>query len=158
LSLFMLYRFSKSFTSAFLLSAGIFIVIPTLVRIQWASAGAESPIWDTFRKVMFIRLDAIMYGVIAAWMKKQFPESWAKLRFLLFSAGIVVLFLSWSFAANQGLNASFFAKTFLFSLISLSFACMLPVCDQWNTAKENLLTHILRLIALWSYSLYLCNL
>ncbi len=157
-SLFLIYRLSKSFTTAFLLSAIIFIVIPTLIRIQWALASAGISNWDeSFRKVMFIRLDAIMYGVLAAWVKKRFPLGWAKSRFLLSIIGLLIVFFSWSFATQQGLNSSFFAKTFLFSFVSLGFACMLPLCDQWEISKENRVTRSLRLIALWSYSLYLCN-
>lgn len=157
ISLFLIYRLSKSFTPAFLISAGIFIVIPTLIRIQWAAAGVSN--WEeSFRKVMFIRLDAIMYGVLAAWAKRRFPQGWIKLRFPLLAAGFLIIISSWAIATKQGFDSSFFAKTFLFSLVSLGFACMLPVCDQWQVSKENLLTRSFRLVALWSYSLYLCNL
>lgn len=158
ISLFLIYRVSKSFTAAFLLSALVFIVLPTLVRVQWALTPGHNS-WDEFfRKVMFVRLDAIMYGVLAAWAKQHFPSAWSRLRIPLLLFGGLVLYFGWSFATSQGLNVSFFAKTFLFSLISIGFACMLPAFDQWTIAKENGLTRLIRLIALWSYSLYLSNL
>jgi len=157
-SLFVIYRVSKSFPAAFLLSAGLFILVPTLVRVNWALTMGTADWGEFFRKVMFIRLDAIMYGVLAAWVKARFPKGWSKWRFVFFIIGCLILYTSWSFAASQGFVRSFFAKTFLFSLISLGFACILPVCDCWEISKENLLTRSFRLVALWSYSLYLCNL
>ena len=158
ISLFLIYRLSKSFTTAFLLSAVIFIIIPTLVRVQMAFM-PNLINWDeNFRKVMFIRLDAIMYGVLAAWIKKRFLANWIKFRIPFLVIGSLILFFTWLFALQQTFNTSFFAKTFLFSLISIGVACTLPVCDQWTISKENVLTRLIRSIALWSYSMYLSNL
>ncbi len=156
ISLFLSYRLTKSFNAAFLISAGIFIVLPSAIRINWAMMGVTN--WtENFRTVMFIRLDAIMYGVLAAWAKRKFPATWKNQRFLFLTAGAAILFASWTFAFGQSFDTSFFAKTFLFSFTSLGFAFMLPVCDQWHNVTENPLTTAIRLIALWSYSLYLCN-
>ena len=156
ISLFVSYRATKSFNAAFLFSAGLFILLPSAIRFNWAMNGITG--WtDNFRKVMFIRLDAIMYGVLAAWVKRNFPSVWKNQSIPFLIAGIIILFANWNFTFGQDLNASFFAKTFYFSFTSLGFALILPMCDQWDNAVENRSTTIIRLIALWSYSLYLCN-
>jgi|CXWL01.1.fsa_nt_gi peptidoglycan/LPS O-acetylase OafA/YrhL len=156
ISLFIFYRLIKSFNAAFLISTGIFIVLPSAIRINWAMGGLEG--WnENFRTVMFVRLDAIMYGVLAAWVKRNFPAIWKDRRFLFLITGAVILYTNWTITFSQNLNISFFAKTFYFSFTSLGIACILPVCDQWNNVVETPLTKAVRLIALWSYSLYLCN-
>lgn len=157
ISLFLLYRLLKSFDAAFVISTGIFLVVPTVIRINWASAASLD--WDEyFRKVMWLRLDAIMYGVLAAWLKKRSPRAWVDGRGLLAVAGGLIVVASWSLFVGHQIHSDFFIKTFLFSVTSLGFACLLPVCDQWQNGRESLLTRAVRLIALWSYSLYLCNL
>jgi len=157
ISLFLFNKLFKSFNTAFIFSAGIFIVIPSLIRIDWALSGI--PNWDAnYRTIMLVRLDAIMYGVLAAWVKKSFLQFWKRQNFLLFVAGVITLYLGWSHAIGENLNASFYSKTILFSATSLGFAFILPIFDQWNNVKENFFTTAFRLIALWSYSLYLCNL
>lgn len=159
LGIFLIQRLSKSFTVAFLVTVTIFIIVPTLIRIQLAlspeSATQDATVY--FHKVTLLRLDAIVYGVLAAWIKKQFPVGWVKSRHLLLIVGTILVFASWFFADRQGIRLSFFAKTFLLSFVPLGFACMLPVFDSWNITKENPITRALRLIALWSYSLYLSN-
>jgi hypothetical protein len=57
-----------NYGKAFVVSALIFLVIPTILRIIWAFSGHTD--WDEeFRKVTVLRLDAIMYGVLAAQIK-----------------------------------------------------------------------------------------
>jgi len=157
ISLFLFNKLFKSFNTAFLFSACAFILVPSLIRINWALSGISN--WDAnYRTIMFVRLDAIMYGVLAAWVKKSFPQIWKRQNILLFVAGVITLYLGWSHAISGNLNTDFYAKTFLFSVTSLGFSFLLPIFDQWNNVKENFFTNAFRLIALWSYSLYLCNL
>jgi len=157
ISLFLLFKPLKSFDAAFVISAGIFLVVPTAIRINWA---INSPLdWDEyFRKITWLRLDAIMYGVLAAWLKKSALRAWKRLRWPIAIAGVLLVVAGWLPFIKPGGNTVFFIRTFLFSLTSLGFACLLPLLDQWEIERENFSTHIIRLIALWSYSLYLCNL
>lgn len=157
ISLYLLYRLFKSFDVAFIVSAGIFLVIPTAIRINWAVTTNLD--WDTyFRKIMLLRLDSIMYGVLAAWIKKNSPTFWKKYRWPLIIFGLLIVTVSWSWVLIRGVDADFFGKTFLFSCTSLGFACLLPALDQWKLQHETIASTTTRLIALWSYSLYLCNL
>jgi peptidoglycan/LPS O-acetylase OafA/YrhL len=157
MSLYLLNKAFKSFKAAFILSTGFFILIPSLIRINWALTGLAD--WDeNFRKIMLIRLDAIMYGVLAAWIKKTIPQIWRRQNFLFFGAGVLTLYISWSYAVSENLDTNFFAKTFLFSNTSIGFAFLLPIFDQWENVNKNIFSTAFQLIAVWSYSLYLCNL
>jgi peptidoglycan/LPS O-acetylase OafA/YrhL len=97
-----------------------------------------------------------MYGILAAQFKKSFPLFWEKSRGVLFLAGLGLLFSIGFYLAIIGFN-TWFAKTLLFSVISLGAAFLLPFFDQWQISKENIFTLGVRYISLWSYSLYLCN-
>lgn len=155
-SLFILYRWTKSFDAAFLLSAGLFILLPSAIRFDWAAAGMGD--WsEQFRKVMFVRLDAIMYGVLAAWTKRKFPAAWKRARLPLLGMGLLILFTAWAYAFTQDFSTSLFNKTLLFSFTSLGFALMLPAGDSWELRRETFASLSIRLVALWSYSLYLSN-
>jgi peptidoglycan/LPS O-acetylase OafA/YrhL len=156
ISLFLFFRLTKSFNLAFLISACIFLVLPGAIRIHWALL--EIPDWgENFRKVMFVRLDAIMYGVLAAWLSRKFPQVWEQKRYFFLAMGFIIQGIAWYSASGLNFNTSFFAKTFLFSLISLGFAFVLPACALWHAPRGTMLTTAIHLIALWSYSLYLCN-
>lgn len=157
ISLYLLYRLFKSFDAAFVVSAGIFLVIPTALRINWAVTTNLD--WDTyFRKIMLLRLDSIMYGVLAAWIKKSAPTFWKNFRWPLVAFGLITVATSWSWVLTRAVNADFFGRTFLFSCTSFGFACLLPALDQWKLQRETIPSTATRFIALWSYSLYLCNL
>lgn len=117
------------------------------------------PAWDSgVRKIALLRLDAFIYGVLAAWFCGVRGID-ARARGLLALAGIggmvaaaLVFFLS---ARDHG----FFARTFLFNLIPASLAAGLPLAAGWRAAKTPALVRAcVGRIALWSYSLYLCQL
>lgn len=156
LVLFIMYRLTRSFNVSFLLTAGIFILVPSTLRVQWASSGVEQ--WgEIFRKIILLRLDAIMYGVLAAWFKQKYQSGWHKNRYIFFISGLLLQPIIWSLALSINFDESFFARTFFFTIMSLSFALLIPTCDQWDLQNKNFSITAIRLIALWSYSLYLCN-
>jgi peptidoglycan/LPS O-acetylase OafA/YrhL len=127
-----------------------------------------------FRSIVTTRLDAISYGVLAAYTKHYFPAWWSndrvRRRLLIlgllltgvvaFSASIVMLHVY----ANAGLSAeyTFYKRTVYFLFIGLSMTLLLPYMDGWRTASGGwarfgigrAITHI----SLISYSMYLLNL
>ena len=153
----------------------LFIIIGTnLYRFIMA---IQIPISDGelgYRGIVTTRLDAISYGVLAAYVKHYFPTFWAtksvRLWLLIiglimtvlaaFSASILVL----SIYADAGIfqDYVFFKRTFYFPLIGLSMMLLVPYMDGWRTATgiwarfgiARFITHI----SLISYSMYLLNL
>jgi len=127
-----------------------------------------------YRGIVLTRLDAISYGVLAAYLKYYFPVQWTNdilRRRLLFlgliltglvalSASVVILHLY----VKTGLFPAyvFYKRTVYFLFIGLSMTLLMPYMDGWRTAPggwarfgvSRAITHI----SLISYSMYLLNL
>jgi peptidoglycan/LPS O-acetylase OafA/YrhL len=118
------------------------------------------PTWDSdVRRTWLFRLDAPLYGVLAAAFSVYFPETWRKYRSPLSAFGMTLFFISlWLFfhSNERSLDHSFFMRTFFFSITSLSVACILPVFDCWKEGRGPIAGWVTA-ISLWSYSLYLCQ-
>ncbi|MGH8172091.1 MAG: acyltransferase family protein [Rhodanobacteraceae bacterium] len=129
----------------------------TLIRIVFVLHG--NPTWDEgVRKVTLVRLDAIAYGVVAVLLYRRYRPSLkaAGVVAALGIAGIAVC--AWSYLALPR-DTSFFARTLLFNLISISFAALLPIGALWrNSGLPTFLDGSVRKLALWSYALYVSHL
>lgn len=135
----------------------VFLLIPGVARCVWVAA--TQPEWDeSVRKLVVFRLDAVMCGVLAAWLKASFPGHWNRIgRKALLAGGLLLAVAAWIFDTSD-VNTNFGARTWLFSLVSLGFSLLLPSCDGWRAPRGSFLTRAVESVALWSYSLYLCNL
>jgi peptidoglycan/LPS O-acetylase OafA/YrhL len=127
-----------------------------------------------YRGIVLMRLDAISYGVLAAYARHYFPTTWRndRLRRRLlaigllltisaaFTSSIVIL----KFYGDWGIFPAytFYKRTFYFPVIGLSMALLMPYMDGWRTASglwgrwgiARAITHV----SLISYSMYLLNL
>ena len=123
----------------------------------WAVA-AGNPSWDEgVRKIVIYRLDALMVGVVAAFLKEYHRPSWSRYRDAGVALGtILATSVCWLYYTLDR-NGSDFARTGFFTLTSFSVFCFLPALDAWQDAGGVVAT-VARKISLWSYSLYLCHL
>jgi peptidoglycan/LPS O-acetylase OafA/YrhL len=136
-------------------SLGLLFAAATAARVY---AGATHAAWDTdVRKVVAYRLDALMVGVLAAFLKTWRPASWLRWRRAGVAVGSILFVATVALYFALDRNASFFAKTFYFTLTSASVFCLLPALDAWRDAQGRLARGVEN-ISLWSYSLYLCQL
>lgn len=122
-----------------------FIMISPDSRLDWE-------IW--FRKIVFMRLDNLMYGVIAAYLAHHYKYYWLKYKYLLFVIGLITLYMQPmpEFKGEFGLYGS----VFYFTSTAISTTLMLPMLSDWKSSKgnvSNLITHI----SLISYSMYLLH-
>jgi peptidoglycan/LPS O-acetylase OafA/YrhL len=156
-------KFAKRFDLVFLCAALAFFAFSTVARMLGADDPAAT--WaETQRMVVIYRFDALMLGMLAAWLSIHFPQRWA--RHLLSSAlaGLVLLLAMYAtlWKIEHGQLAfgddSYFARTWRFTLVSLGFALLLPWASGWELARENPASTAVRKIALWSYGLYLLHL
>lgn len=127
-----------------------------------------------FRGIVMTRLDAISYGVLAAYVKHYFPTWWTneRTRQRLFMVGLLLTGIA-AFTASilmvgyyglWGVQPAyvFYKRTLYFPFIGLSMALLMPYMDGWRTATglwarfgiARAITHI----SLISYSMYLLNL
>lgn len=127
-----------------------------------------------YRGIVVTRLDAISYGVLAAYLKHYFPARWTNpvLRRRLLLLGLLLTVLVAISASvimlhvyvDTGLYPAyvFYKRTVYFLLIGLSMTLLMPYMDGWRTATGSwarfgigrAITHV----SLISYSMYLLNL
>lgn len=150
------------FDRAFLACAAAFFVFSAAMR-AWG-AGQPGAHWAAGQRCTVIyRFDALMTGVIAAWLAQRFPDAWRRRALACGIAGLAgsaaVYATFWIFKRTGPIEAenSLFAETFRFNLLSLSFALLLPFASTWAPARENFAHATVRRIALWSYALYLVH-
>jgi peptidoglycan/LPS O-acetylase OafA/YrhL len=113
---------------------------------------------DTFRKVVVFRLDAILYGVLAAYFKHEFLLIWRQIAWPAFVVGVLgLLGLHWFFLNTLNFDVVHpFLRLWYFPFTSIAVMLLLPWADAWTNAKGTLpkvITHI----SLVSYSMYLVN-
>jgi peptidoglycan/LPS O-acetylase OafA/YrhL len=154
----------EHFSRVFLSCAGLFLVLAVAAR----SHGALQPDADWVngqRCTVIFRFDALMAGVLAAWVAQNHSELWRKAVLPGAIAGVLVFALTygglwnWSFAPLTIASApdSFFARSFRFLFFPLGFALFLPLASQWVPGRESTWHLVVRKTALWSYALYLVN-
>jgi peptidoglycan/LPS O-acetylase OafA/YrhL len=118
-----------------------------------------NPTWDEgVRKVSLIRLDAIGYGVLAVYACKAYTLDLRARRWLA-AAGALGLFAAWLIYLATTIDTSLVARTLLFTVVSASFAALLPLAAMWEEPAWPPRTIVaVRRLALWSYALYLTHL
>jgi peptidoglycan/LPS O-acetylase OafA/YrhL len=138
---------------------GIFtlLLLPLLYRISIS----DTPVggfydWDVFfRKAVVTRLDAVIYGVLAAYLKFYHGAFWFKHRRGFFAAGLALCLLNIYLPKSL---SGFYAKTFSFCVTSLGAALLLAQADAIKQARFPWLGRIITHISKISYSMYLTNL
>jgi peptidoglycan/LPS O-acetylase OafA/YrhL len=150
------------FERIFVASAAVFFLLATGLR--WWGALQPGAVWDgNQRCVVIFRFDALMAGVIAAWISLRYSAAWKRWAVPSAIAGVAVFSIAyaslWIFTrAGLGIaEPTFYAKTFRFSVFSLAFALLLPLASQWKPRRETFAHTGVRKIALWSYALYLVH-
>jgi peptidoglycan/LPS O-acetylase OafA/YrhL len=156
-------KLTKRFDAVFLSAAFSFLAFSTIARLLTAPDPAAT--WsDELRMVVIYRFDALMIGMLGAWLSLRFQKTWLRLAPACACGGVVLLVAMYSTLWKlenghlQFGDDSFFARTFRFSLVSLGFALLLPWASAWKLAGENPASTAVRKIALWSYGLYLVHL
>ena len=134
------------------------IVLATAIRIGYVLM--LQPEWDlALRMVALVRLDAIGYGVLAVLLYEHAGQTVRRNAAAIAAIGAIGLALAIVLYFDLPKDTDLFARTGLFSLISASFAALLPVAANWQ--RSNLPAPIdasVRTLARWSYALYLCQL
>ena len=156
-------KLTKRFDAVFLAAAVSFLAFSSIARMVTAlDPGAT---WsEGLRMVVIYRFDALMIGMIGAWLSIRYPQPWRRSVFLCALSGIVLLVTMyatlWKFENGQLAfgDDNYFARTFRFTFVSLGFALLLPWASAWKLTGENLGSTAIRRIALWSYGLYLVHL
>lgn len=136
-------RFSSK--SIFLFIIGLFIVLPIIYRINID----ESLDWDLFvRKIVLARLDAIGYGLLAAFIHLYYQEFWFKFKNLFFCTGLLIMFL----VLNFNINDVVYMNVCYLSILGISICFLLPKFESIKKASPKL--NWVYFISKISYSIY----
>lgn len=123
-----------------------------ICRLIYVICSPQLNVESDLRQIVIWRLDAPLWGVLAAWFYHFRQDWWRKQAKSIFFIGCLLLIIGiccWY-------SAHYLAKTFLFPLIDLSFALWLPLATQWEMPK-NFIGKTVQHISLISYSLYLIH-
>lgn len=131
------------------------IVIPLGIRIIQSPMQVDTYLWDVhFRKVVIVRLDAIIYGVLASYIKFYHEKWWTRMRVPALIVGMLLILVIAHMPIDQN---HFYMKTFYFSTTAFSIMLLLPFFDgipQFRSGIGKFVTHI----SIISYAMYLINL
>lgn len=152
-TLWLLLRIRRSMDWA-VLTAGVgFYVGSTWLRLVAASDPSHD--WAAaIRTTTVLRFDALMTGILAAWLAARRPRLFTAWPALKAVGGVALLgfcyaTLYWDHAQNETL----FARSVRFNLVSLGFALLLPLAVSWQVRSK-----AVEQVARWSYAMYFINL
>ena len=140
---------------SFLIVTLVLMLGPLLYRAYSFDSTLDDFWFDVkVRKVALMRLDAISFGLLLAWIYYFHKNLWDKRKkaALVLGLGIVFFLLN-----NTASNSTFYRQVFYFSITPLAIALVLPWAEGITSSWKRLVaavTHISKI----SYSMYLINL
>ena len=140
---------------ALVVSLLVFLVVPPLLRWQLPL----SVDWGEFTsKVVPLRLDAIGFGIVVAWLAQSGSALLARPALLL-AAGVAVIAGLWVGPVHGWLAAAGerVSRTFFFDITSFGFALLLPAADRLRRAPAWIARPAAK-IAAQSYGIYIVHL
>lgn len=145
-------KFKKS-----LLIVSIFLLLfSTFLRYYMYSSGHLPEMID-YRRVVIMRIDNLMYGVIGAYISYYYKDFWIKHKYKFFVVGIILVLIWKALSYVYPSINSFYYINFFFPLFCTAIFCLLPVMSQYTLRKYNVLATAITYISLISYSLYLIH-
>lgn len=147
----------KSRKKIFFISIILIILFANIVRIYYYFDLDTKNyfIYDRyFVRQVITRIDAIIYGVLAAWLSVYYPAVFSKNKTRNFILGCISIFLIHNFESQY----QPFQYLLSFSLSSIAIMFTLPFLNNIKKIKFKILEYIIIHISLISYSMYLINL
>lgn len=153
-SLLALVRITRNAKIAQVWTIFLFITVPFVLRVFWQA----DPDWHAgTRKILVLRMDALMYGVLLAWIRSSSSGTWSRLTRVwplgLLGMGLTVAYFLTLFEPA----GSVWQRTILTTVIPVCGALILPGLTLLEKCPGSLGSPFVA-ISLWSYSLYLCHL
>lgn len=145
-------KFKKS-----LLIVSIFILLfSTFLRYYMYSSGHLPEMLD-YRRVVIMRIDNLMYGVIGAYIGYYYKVFWSTYKHKLFILGIILVTVWKALSYVYTDINSFYYVNIFYPLFCTAIFCLLPMMSQYTLEKYNKVATAITYISLISYSLYLIH-
>lgn len=133
----------------------VLLVVFAALRMRAALDGAS---WDEgLRKVVLLRLDALIFGVIAGGIAIRCPELFHNVRkpAASLAALLLAVLIYWTLRNQTAPDVIF--RSLSFSLCGLSAMLLLPYCAHWQGVRNSTNSWITQL-SRWAYAIYLTHL
>ncbi|GAA4431702.1 acyltransferase [Pontibacter saemangeumensis] len=148
-----------SVKSKALLGLAFFFV--AIVSLRLTVVGVFDPAWNSgIRKMMPLRLDAILTGVFFSWLSFYYRGLFTKGRYYYLAAGACLIPCAcWIYYQDVYSSAApvFFTKTLYFTMTDVSLALLLPAASHLRLKSPGLVSRAVTHVSLVSYSVYLLH-
>ena len=108
------------------------------------------------KSIVIYRIDAIYYGVLAAYLSIVKPDSWKRMRYVAFVFGVLVLIAMNFLIPIKGWFIDYYPQfwnVWYFIIKSLAIACTLPLLSAIKSAPKSLRVPI-TYVSVLSYAIY----
>lgn len=141
---------------AFLVTVLILIITPFFIRYSISDPTVTDWSWvdAEIKKVVVTRIDAIGYGLLAAWLAFYYADFWKKYRFVFLGIGLAMHFI---LDMLNSYNNYFYVQVVYFSLTPALAFMFLPAAHSFQKT-EGVIVKSITFISKISYSMYLINL
>ncbi|MFN8357745.1 MAG: acyltransferase [Spirosomataceae bacterium] len=147
------------------LSLAIFLVFSTGLRFYKISmvAGSLSPFdaGNLYRTTVLTRLDALMLGVLGAFICQYYPVIWRQMRWVAFGVALVMFYvIRWITPAEHDvlLQQDLLLYGLHPTLLGIAILLLMPLAHSIRQHQGGLIGRGITYISLVSYSMYLVNL
>lgn len=152
----LVFSFFLTKRNAILFTMITMILAPIVYRILISDMIVDDFWFDVnFRKVVLSRMDTLIYGVLAAYLKFYHNAFFVKYRNVMFVLGFVLIYFNIYLPKESN---GFYIKTFSFTLTSIGAALLLSKMDSIKNYQSPFIGKLVTKISLISYSMYLVNL
>ncbi|EOR94077.1 acyltransferase family protein [Arcticibacter svalbardensis MN12-7] len=142
---------------------GVIMFFISVISLRTAVVLFRDPSWDSgIRKMMPLRLDSILFGVLGSWVSFYYKQLFLKFKIPLVFLGLVSLLLIFIYyllfiVGVYSHNYHLFSKVFYFTLTDICFLCFMPFMSTWYVKKQVLVVRMITIISVLSYSIYLIH-
>jgi peptidoglycan/LPS O-acetylase OafA/YrhL len=156
-----LFKSAKNINKSIFVWVSIFlIIIITILRAYYSVFFLQEGYkWShDFREVGLIRLDAIYFGFIVAFIASKYRNYYEKTKVFTFIIGVMGIAALMVFQKNlTEVNPNLFLNTFFTSFLSIAIALTIPFLASIKTFKFQFIAKPITAVSIISYSLYLIN-
>ena len=149
------FRLFLSKKHTLLAAIAVLILAPMLYRYDLRDMNYDDWWFDQeIRKVVIVRLDTIIYGVLAAYIAFYYNDFWKKTRWITFLLGlatiVAVRYIPHPIDQTYG-------KVFYFTIFSIGAMLLLPMASSLKRNPLGVAGKAITYVSIISYAMYLVN-
>jgi peptidoglycan/LPS O-acetylase OafA/YrhL len=154
---YILLKIFKNKKMSFLITTSFFLILPLILRYLKYKNGIDVTHWDeNYRKIVVLRLDSLMYGILASYFFHYKNELWNQIKYIsLFFALAIIILLTFYYRHTP--NNYFFLDVYYYNLESIAVFLTLPYFSELKKNNSRSLTFFFTFVSIISYSMYLLN-